>query len=127
MEEEQLFLPLKDLDLQLFLGRGENRKKLVAEWQRLTGKKDNEFDILCAEFTAHEYQLLFNTDQVTVVPREAKRTKKRLLNQMEQTLLAHLEKEQLQTLKKELGILSAFSLEIRITKIARYILRIRKQ
>lgn len=39
--KDEYFLPLDDLDMNLFLNRGENRKKLVSEWKRLTGKEGN--------------------------------------------------------------------------------------
>lgn len=39
---EEFFLPINDLDINLFLNRGENRKRLVSEWKRLSGKEGKE-------------------------------------------------------------------------------------
>lgn len=65
-------------------------------------------------------------DIVTVVPKEAKRTQKKLLDYMEQVLVAHLEKEELESLKKiQNNILNYIFLERRVQNTANYILTIR--
>jgi hypothetical protein len=123
--EDEFFLPMIGLDDRLLLNRGKNRKLLTAEWQRLTGKKGKEFNIICAELTAYEYKLLFNTDKVTVVPKEAKETEKELLNRAQTVLVAQLEESQLNELEKEMGFLDKFSIKMRIRKIAKFVLKSR--
>ncbi|MEM7182402.1 MAG: hypothetical protein AAF518_15920 [Spirochaetota bacterium] len=121
--EEQYLLPMFNLDDRLILNRGENRKLLVAEWQRLTGKKGSEFDVICGELTAHEYKELFGRSDVTVVPKEAKLSKKQLLNRVQTTLLAQLEVEQIKDFESKVGIVSQFFIEHRISKLADFILK----
>ncbi|MEM7182726.1 MAG: hypothetical protein AAF518_17565 [Spirochaetota bacterium] len=76
--------------------------------------------------TASEYKYLFGTDQVTVVAKEAKKTQKKLLDYMEQVLVAHLEREELLGLQKiQQNILNFMFLERRIQNTANYILTLR--
>lgn len=106
MTKKTNIYPILNLDNRLLLNRGANRKLLVQEWQRLTGKDGAEFNIICGELTRNEYMALFNTDQVTVVPKEARQTEKKLLNEKQTILLAQLEEEQLKEFEKQLGFLT---------------------
>ncbi|MCB1155985.1 MAG: hypothetical protein H7A25_12925 [Leptospiraceae bacterium] len=125
--DEQLLLPLADLDMELFLGRSSNRKKLVQRWNELSSENGKDFEILCSYLTAREYMMLFNTDQVTVISSKFSRNKKkRLLSYMEQVIVAHVEKVHLEDLRKYQGFLSKFSLETKLEKACEFVLKLRK-
>lgn len=124
--EEQFLIPIDDLDAQLYLGRSSNRIKLVERWKELSKEEGKNFEILCSYLTAYEYQILFKTDKVTVVPSEAKKKKKRLLEYMEQVIVAQVEKEHLNELRKYQGFLSRFSLEVKLKRACEFVLKIRK-
>ncbi|MEM7183886.1 MAG: hypothetical protein AAF518_23480 [Spirochaetota bacterium] len=121
-DEQMMLFPLEELsDENLALNRGENRIKLVKEWQRLTGKSGTSLSILCGELTALEYKVLFGTSNVVVVAKDAWGTEKKILNNFQILAVAHVEKEHLDELKRYQGFLGKYSIKKKLMKTCQFV------